>query len=70
MAPSAMPPAAVAKLNGAVNQVLAEADFARRLGEMGLSLVGGTPQSFGQKLTEETAKWRKVIQDAHIPPPA
>jgi tripartite-type tricarboxylate transporter receptor subunit TctC len=70
MAPSATPPAAVAKLNEAVNQVLTEADFARRLGEMGLSLVGGTPQSFGQKLTEETAKWRKVIQDAHIPPPA
>ena len=70
MAPSATPPAAVAKLNAAVNQVLAEADLARWLGEMGLSLVGGTPQSFGQKLTEETAKWRKVIQDAHIPSPA
>jgi len=36
---------------------------------MGLSLVGGTPQSFGEKLAEETAKWRKVIHDAHIPPP-
>ena len=70
MAPAATPTTAVAKLNAAVNQALAEADFARRLGEMGLSLVGGTPQSFGQKLAEETAKWRKVIQDAHIPPPA
>jgi len=70
MAPAATPPDAVAKLNAAVNQVLAEPEFARRLGDMGLSLVGGTPQSFGDKLAEETAKWRKVIQDAHIPPPA
>jgi tripartite-type tricarboxylate transporter receptor subunit TctC len=69
MAPAATPPATVARLNAAVNQVLAEAEFARRLGDMGLSVVGGTPQSFGQKLAEETAKWRKVIQDAHIPPP-
>jgi tripartite-type tricarboxylate transporter receptor subunit TctC len=70
VAPAATPPDAIARLNSAVNQVLAEPEFSRRLGEMGLTLVGGTPQSFGQKLAEETAKWRKVIQDAHIPPPA
>jgi len=70
VAPAGTPPDAIARLNGAVNQVLAEAEFSRRLGEMGLTLVGGTPQSFGQKLAEETVKWRKVIQDAHIPPPA
>jgi len=69
MAPAATPDAALARLNGAINQALAEPDLARRLGDMGLSLVGGTPQSFGQKLAEETAKWRKVIQDASIPPP-
>jgi tripartite-type tricarboxylate transporter receptor subunit TctC len=70
VAPAATPPDAIAKLNAAINQVLVEPEFARRLSDMGLSLVGGTPQSFGQKLAEETAKWRKVIQDAHIPPPA
>jgi tripartite-type tricarboxylate transporter receptor subunit TctC len=70
VAPAATPADAIAKLNAAINQVLVEPEFARRLSDMGLSLVGGTPQSFGQKLAEETAKWRKVIQDAHIPPPA
>jgi tripartite-type tricarboxylate transporter receptor subunit TctC len=67
--PAATPPAVVARLNAAINQVLGEPEFGRRLGEMGLSLVGGTPDSFARKLAEETAKWRKVIQDAHIPPP-
>jgi tripartite-type tricarboxylate transporter receptor subunit TctC len=70
VAPAATPPDAVARLNAAVNQVLAEPEFVRRLSDMGLSLVGGTPQSFGEKLAEETEKWRKVIRDAHIPPPA
>ena len=70
MAPAATSPDAVNRLNAVINQVLAEPEFAHRLSDMGLSLVGGTPQSFGQKLAEETAKWRKVIQDAHIPPPA
>src|SRR5206468_1186175 len=69
MAPAATPPAALDKLNAAINQVLANPEFARRLDEMGLSPVGGTPQSFGRKLAEETAKWRKVIQDARIPSP-
>jgi tripartite-type tricarboxylate transporter receptor subunit TctC len=70
VAPAATPADVIARLNNAVNQVLAEPEFARCLGEIGLTLVGGTPQSFGEKLAEETAKWRKVIQDAHIPPPA
>jgi tripartite-type tricarboxylate transporter receptor subunit TctC len=69
VAPAATPPVVVARLNAAINQVLGDPEFRRRLGEMGLSLAGGTPESFGNKLAEETAKWRKVIQDAHIPPP-
>ena len=69
VAPAVTPGAVVAKLNGAINQALAEPEFARRLSDMGLSLVGGTPQSFGQTLAEETAKWRKVIRDAQIPAP-
>src|SRR5260370_4500210 len=59
---AATPSAAVGKLNAAVTQVLAEAEFARRLGEMGLSLVGGTPQAFRQKRAEETANWRNGVQ--------
>jgi len=59
----------VAKLNAAVNQVLGEAEFKRRLGDMGLTLIGGTPDSFGRHLAAEVAKWRKVIHDGNIPAP-
>jgi tripartite-type tricarboxylate transporter receptor subunit TctC len=69
MAPAATPHPVVSRLNAAVNQVLAEPAFARRLSEMGLTLMGGPPESFAARLAEETAKWRKVIQDAQIPAP-
>jgi len=69
VAPSATPRSVVVKLNAAINQVLTEPEFQRRMGEIGLSLVGGTPETCASKLAEETTKWRKVIQDAHIPAP-
>src|SRR5260370_234007 len=38
VAPAATPPAVVARLNAAINQVLGEPEFRQRLREMGLSL--------------------------------
>ena len=70
VAPAGTPVAVIAALNRAVNQVLAEPDFARRLGDMGLSLIGGPPEAFGKKIAEETTRWRKVIKDSGIPAPA
>jgi hypothetical protein len=37
---------------------------------MGLALIGGPPEAFGKKITEETVRWRKVIKDSGIPAPA
>ena len=70
VAPAGTPAAVVARLNTAINQVLGEAEFRQRLVDMGLSLIGGTPEQFGATLARETAKWRKVIHEAHIPVPA
>jgi tripartite-type tricarboxylate transporter receptor subunit TctC len=69
VAPAATPPEVVARLNAAINQVLGDAEFKRRLGDMGLSVIGGSPDSFGRHLAVEVAKWRKVIQDGNIPAP-
>jgi tripartite-type tricarboxylate transporter receptor subunit TctC len=70
VAPAGTSAAVIAALNRAVNQVLAVPDFAKRLGEMGLALVGGTPEAFARKIAEESGKWRKVIQSSGIPAPA
>jgi len=69
VAPAGTPATVIARLNQAVNQAIAEPDFVRRLSEMGLALIGGTPEAFSKKIADETVKWSKVIKDAHIPPP-
>ena len=70
IAPAGTPEPVIRRLNEAVNQVLAEPAFAQRLGEMGLALIGGPPETFGNKIAEETARWRKVIQASGIPAPS
>ncbi|SKA35596.1 Tripartite-type tricarboxylate transporter, receptor component TctC [Enhydrobacter aerosaccus] len=70
MAPAGVSPEIVARLNAAINDVLHDGGFRDRLAEFGFTLIGGTPDFYAQTLADESAKWRKVIQDAHIPPPA
>jgi len=68
--PAGTPPPIVDKLNLAINQALKEAELQKKLEEFGFSLIGGTQNFYIESLAAESAKWKKVIQDAHIPPPA
>jgi tripartite-type tricarboxylate transporter receptor subunit TctC len=60
----------VARLNRAVNEALADDTVRQRLEELGFIPVGGSAESYAKDLTAETEKWRKVIKDSKIPPPA
>jgi len=64
------PPELVAKLNRAVNEALADETVRQRLEELGFISIGGTAESYAKDLALETEKWRKVIKDSKIPPPA
>ena len=64
------PPELVVKLNRAVNEALADETVRQRLEELGFICVGGTAESYAKDLAVETEKWRKVIKDSKIPPPA
>jgi tripartite-type tricarboxylate transporter receptor subunit TctC len=64
------PPELIARLNRAVNDALADETLRRRLEELGFIPVGGTAESYARDLAAETEKWRKVIKDSKIPPPA
>lgn len=68
--PAGTPADVMAKLNSAANTVLADPAVRRRLEELGYVVMGSTPAAYARTLGEEIAKWRKVIQDAHIPPPS
>jgi tripartite-type tricarboxylate transporter receptor subunit TctC len=68
--PAGTSPEVVAKLNAAFNQVLADAAIRKRMVDLGFIPVGGTPQAYAAVVAGEIAKWRKVIKDSNIPPPA
>ncbi|MEK7948339.1 tripartite tricarboxylate transporter substrate binding protein [Pigmentiphaga sp. YJ18] len=66
VAPRGTPEAVVATLNGAVNRALATEGLRRRFAEMGLQPRGGKSADFGAYMASETAKWREVVQEAHV----
>ena len=68
LAPVGTPQPVVAKLNRALNEVLAQSDTVARLREMGGDPIGGTPDQALKLMRDDQAKWHKVIKDVGIKP--
>ncbi|GAA0514786.1 tripartite tricarboxylate transporter substrate binding protein [Pigmentiphaga daeguensis] len=66
VAPAGTPPAIVDQLNAAFNQALARPEVKERLASVGAEAAGGTPAEFGAFIAAEAARWRGVIESAHI----
>ncbi len=60
-APAGTPPAVVAKLNKAMNLALEQPDSMEKFKLQGLTPVGSTPAELGKLVTEEHARWGKII---------
>jgi tripartite-type tricarboxylate transporter receptor subunit TctC len=65
-APKGTPPDVVAVLNKAVNAALADPKMVARLAELGGVPMPMTPAEFGKLATDETEKWRKVVEFAGV----
>jgi tripartite-type tricarboxylate transporter receptor subunit TctC len=63
---SGVPADVVARLNKAINAVLARPDLAQRWTELGVTPLGGSPQEAEQRNAEELARWSAVIRSAGI----
>lgn len=70
MAPAGTPDSVVARLNAGFNDALADPATRKRLIDLGFIPVGGGAAAYGKRLAAETVKWRKIIKDSNIPPPA
>jgi tripartite-type tricarboxylate transporter receptor subunit TctC len=68
VAPKGTPGEIIAKLNRETEDILADPKVKSQLGELGASLLPGTPADFGKLIADETAKWGKVIKFAGIKP--
>ncbi|MGB3287659.1 MAG: tripartite tricarboxylate transporter substrate-binding protein, partial [Burkholderiaceae bacterium] len=67
VAPGGTPQPLIDRLNKEINLILKEPDVRKRLGELGATPTGGTPQDFTAHIERERAKWGKVIRDAKMP---
>ena len=59
--PKGTPRDVIEKVNGAVNQALADPKMREKLAEMGGKPIPGTPEDFGKVIAAETEKWAKVV---------
>ncbi len=66
MAPAGTPPEIVSKLNHAIDAILQEKELRARLAEMSLDLAGGAPSRVTELIRSDSARWKKVIDDAGI----
>ena len=64
--PKGMPQEAVEALNKAVNAALADPKMQERVAQLGGTPMPMSPAEFGKLLTDETAKWAKIVKFANI----
>ena len=64
--PAAVPNAISARLNAEVNKALAAPAVSGRLTDLGLQVVGGTPEGFAGHIQRETARWADVVKRAGV----
>jgi tripartite-type tricarboxylate transporter receptor subunit TctC len=65
-APASTPPEIINTLNGALREILADADVKKRLLELGIEARASTPQEIADRLKSDIDKWAKVIEKAGI----
>jgi len=64
MAPARTPPAAIARLNAAVNTALAEPELRARLAAMGARPAGGPAEAYAAYLASEITLWSRLVQES------
>ena len=65
-APKDCPAAIVDKLNAAVNAIVADPAFKAQLAQVGNAPVSDLPAGFGKLISQDSAKWAKVVSFAAI----
>lgn len=66
MAPAGTSAEIVTKLNQSINEILADKEVRAKLDELSLDVVGGAPAKVSELIKSDSARWKKVIDDAGI----
>jgi tripartite-type tricarboxylate transporter receptor subunit TctC len=65
-APAGTPAEVVARLNAEVNRVLQAPDVREKLAAQGIAPAGGTPEAFGAFVSQDYARWGRVVREAAV----
>ena len=68
LAPAGTPREVVLRFNRDLNLVLADAEVAQRLRDLGLVLEPGTPEALNEFLAAERARWGKLVREIGLQP--
>jgi tripartite-type tricarboxylate transporter receptor subunit TctC len=68
--PAGTPADAVTAINQAMNKGMQDSSVRARMDNLGINLVGGTPQDFARHISAEMDKWGAVIRKTGIKPQA
>jgi tripartite-type tricarboxylate transporter receptor subunit TctC len=68
VAPTGTPPEVVAKLNGALREIIDNPDVQAKFKNMGFEGFSSTPDELGAYIKAQLVDWRKMVEDAGIHP--
>jgi len=66
MGPAGIPKPIIAKLNRQINATLEEPAFRKRVMDMGVTIMGGTPEDVKSFIASEGEKWSEVVRRAGV----
>jgi len=66
LAPAAISPELVARLQRDVARVVTQTENRERLVSMGVDIIASSPEEFGRFLKAEIARYAKVVKDAGL----
>lgn len=66
LAPRGTPRPIIAKLNKQVNAILVEPAFRKRVTDMGVTIMGGSPEDVTNYIAAESKKWSEIVRAAGI----
>jgi tripartite-type tricarboxylate transporter receptor subunit TctC len=64
VAPAGVPKPVIAKLSGEITRIIRSPEISKRLVEMGVDPLGGTPGEFGTRIKSEIARFGKAVRDS------
>jgi len=66
VAPAKLPAVVLDAWSRTLRDALADADLRARMTELGMEILGGTPQDFQAMVDRDRARWSAVIASANI----